>query len=74
MASTVDIDFVANAASMGAHVERAASREEITRALGSAKQRPGVSVTSGSPSTASSAFGGYDSWCLSVAASIPFDV
>ena len=59
--STVDIDFVANAASMGAHAERAASREEITRALGSAKQRPGVSVIV-IPVDREQRVGGYDSW------------
>jgi 3D-(3,5/4)-trihydroxycyclohexane-1,2-dione acylhydrolase (decyclizing) len=59
--STVEIDFVANAASMGAHAERAASRDEITRALASAKQRPGVSVVV-IPVDREQRVGGYDSW------------
>jgi 3D-(3,5/4)-trihydroxycyclohexane-1,2-dione acylhydrolase (decyclizing) len=59
--STVEIDFVANAASMGAHAERASSRDEIARALASAKQRSGVSVIV-IPVDREERVGGYESW------------
>jgi 3D-(3,5/4)-trihydroxycyclohexane-1,2-dione acylhydrolase (decyclizing) len=59
--STVEIDFVANAASMGAHAERATNRDEITRALASATQRTGVSVIV-IPVDREQRVGGYDSW------------
>jgi 3D-(3,5/4)-trihydroxycyclohexane-1,2-dione acylhydrolase (decyclizing) len=59
--STVEIDFVANAASMGAHAERATNRDDIARALGAAKQRPGVSVIV-IPVDREQRVGGYDSW------------
>ena len=46
---------------MGAHAERAASRDEIAGALASAKQRAGVSVIV-IPVDREQRVGGYDSW------------
>jgi 3D-(3,5/4)-trihydroxycyclohexane-1,2-dione acylhydrolase (decyclizing) len=40
----LEIDFVANAASMGAHAVRADTRDEIAKALAAARGRPGVNV------------------------------
>ncbi len=59
--STVEVDFVANAASMGAHAVRADTREEIEQALASAKRRSGVSVIV-IPVDREQRVGGYDSW------------
>ena len=57
----LQIDFVANAASLGAHAELAATRDAIEKALGSAKSRPGVSVIV-IPVDREQRVGGYDSW------------
>jgi len=57
----VSIDFVANAASLGAHAVRAASRDEIQRALEAARPRAGVSVIV-IPVDREQRVGGYESW------------
>jgi len=57
----VGIDFVANAASLGAHAVRAASRDEIQRALEAARARAGVSVIV-IPVDREQRVGGYESW------------
>ena len=57
----VTIDFVANAASLGAHAVRAASRDEIQQALEAAKRRAGVSVIV-IPVDREQRVGGYESW------------
>ncbi len=56
-----EIDFVANAASMGAHAARADTREDIRNALAAAKGRSGVSVIV-VPVDPEQRVGGYDSW------------
>jgi 3D-(3,5/4)-trihydroxycyclohexane-1,2-dione acylhydrolase (decyclizing) len=57
----IEVDFVANAASMGAHAIRAGSRREIEDALVQAKSRNGVTAivvrVDGEQHV-----GGYDSW------------
>jgi 3D-(3,5/4)-trihydroxycyclohexane-1,2-dione acylhydrolase (decyclizing) len=57
----IEIDFVANAASMGAHAVRACARDEIARALADARRRDGVSVIV-IPVDREQRVGGYDSW------------
>jgi 3D-(3,5/4)-trihydroxycyclohexane-1,2-dione acylhydrolase (decyclizing) len=57
----VAIDYVANAASMGAHAELTRSRDEIIRALGAARTRRGVTVIV-VPVDREQRVGGYGSW------------
>jgi 3D-(3,5/4)-trihydroxycyclohexane-1,2-dione acylhydrolase (decyclizing) len=57
----IEIDYVANAASMGAHAELATSRDQIAAALASAKRRSGVSVIV-VPVDRDQRVGGYESW------------
>ena len=57
----VDVDFVANAASMGAHAVRAGSRREIERALEDARAATGVNVIV-IPVDREQRVGGYESW------------
>ena len=57
----IEIDYVANAASLGAHAERAGTRDEIARALEAAARRSGVSVIV-VPVDREQRVGGYDSW------------
>ncbi|HEU5061238.1 MAG TPA: 3D-(3,5/4)-trihydroxycyclohexane-1,2-dione acylhydrolase (decyclizing) [Kofleriaceae bacterium] len=58
---TLAIDYVANAASLGARAVRAATTGELTAALAEARDAPGVSVVvvETDPSVR---VGGYDSW------------
>jgi 3D-(3,5/4)-trihydroxycyclohexane-1,2-dione acylhydrolase (decyclizing) len=55
------VDFVANAASMGAHASHAATRDEIRAALTDASTRPGVNLIV-VPVDREQRVGGYDSW------------
>lgn len=57
----IEIDYVANAASLGAHAERAGTRDEIARALEAAARRSGVSVIV-VPVDREQRVGGYESW------------
>jgi 3D-(3,5/4)-trihydroxycyclohexane-1,2-dione acylhydrolase (decyclizing) len=57
----VEVDFAANARSLGAHAVRAGSRAELAAALTEARGRPGVSVIVIETDT-SVRVGGYDSW------------
>ena len=57
----IEIDYVANAASLGAHAERAGTRDEIARALVAAARRSGVSVIV-VPVDREQRVGGYESW------------
>jgi 3D-(3,5/4)-trihydroxycyclohexane-1,2-dione acylhydrolase (decyclizing) len=57
----LEVDFAANAASMGAHAVRATTREDIGRALEDAKGRDGVSVIV-IPVDPEQRVGGYESW------------
>ena len=57
----IGVDFVANAASLGAHAIRAASRDEIQGALDAARLRPGVSVIV-IPVDREQRVGGYEAW------------
>ena len=67
----VGVDFVANAASMGAHAVRAASREAIQQALRDAWSRDGVSVIV-VPVDREKSVGGRESWWdVPVAATSP---
>jgi 3D-(3,5/4)-trihydroxycyclohexane-1,2-dione acylhydrolase (decyclizing) len=59
--AAVEIDFVANAASMGAHAVHACTRDEIARALKEARSRDGVSVIV-IPVDREQRVGGYESW------------
>ena len=59
--AAIEIDFVANAASMGAHAVRACTRDEIARALEEARSRDGVSVIV-IPVDREQRVGGYESW------------
>jgi 3D-(3,5/4)-trihydroxycyclohexane-1,2-dione acylhydrolase (decyclizing) len=59
--AAIEIDFVANAASMGAHAVRACTRDEIARALKEARTRDGVSVIV-IPVDREQRVGGYESW------------
>ena len=58
---TVDVDFVANAASLGASAVRATTRSEIQHALDTAKTRQGVNVIV-IPVDRDERVGSYDSW------------
>jgi 3D-(3,5/4)-trihydroxycyclohexane-1,2-dione acylhydrolase (decyclizing) len=58
---TVDVDFVANAASMGAHAVRAATRAEIRSELEKARGRKGVNVLV-IPVDREQRVGGYECW------------
>jgi 3D-(3,5/4)-trihydroxycyclohexane-1,2-dione acylhydrolase (decyclizing) len=58
---TVDVDFVANAASMGAHAVRATTRAEIRSELEKARGRAGVNVIV-IPVDREQRVGGYDCW------------
>jgi 3D-(3,5/4)-trihydroxycyclohexane-1,2-dione acylhydrolase (decyclizing) len=60
-AEVVEVDFVANAMSMGAHAERATSREEIAAAIGAARARRGVNVIV-IPVDREQRVSGYDCW------------
>ena len=60
-ADLVEVDFVANAASMGAHAVRAVTRGEITAALGEARTRRGVNVIV-IPVDREQRVGGYECW------------
>jgi 3D-(3,5/4)-trihydroxycyclohexane-1,2-dione acylhydrolase (decyclizing) len=60
-ADLVAVDFAANAASMGAHAVRAATREEIAAALGEARTRGGVNVIV-IPVDREQRVGGYECW------------
>jgi 3D-(3,5/4)-trihydroxycyclohexane-1,2-dione acylhydrolase (decyclizing) len=57
----VDVDFVANAASMGAHAVLARTREEIQQALADARTRAAVNVIV-IPVDREQRVGGYESW------------
>ena len=57
----IDVDFVANAGSMGAHAIRAVDRRQIEEALAQARSRPGVNVIV-IPVDADQHVGGYESW------------
>jgi len=57
----IDVDFVANAASMGARAVRAATRQEIRRALEEARDSEEVSVIV-VPVDREQRVGGYESW------------
>jgi 3D-(3,5/4)-trihydroxycyclohexane-1,2-dione acylhydrolase (decyclizing) len=57
----VDVDFVANAASMGAHAVRAATRAQIEAALADARTRDGVNVIV-VPVDGDQHVEGYESW------------
>jgi 3D-(3,5/4)-trihydroxycyclohexane-1,2-dione acylhydrolase (decyclizing) len=57
----VDVDFVANAASMGARAVRAGTRDEIHAALEAARGYEGVSVIV-VPVDREQRVGGYESW------------
>jgi 3D-(3,5/4)-trihydroxycyclohexane-1,2-dione acylhydrolase (decyclizing) len=57
----VEVDFVANAASLGAHAVCARTRDEIQRALRDAKKAPGVSVIV-VPVDRDARVGDYDCW------------
>jgi 3D-(3,5/4)-trihydroxycyclohexane-1,2-dione acylhydrolase (decyclizing) len=57
----VDVDFVANAASMGARAVRASTRDEIQQALDAARAAEGVSVIVIAVDR-EQRVGGYDSW------------
>ena len=57
----IDVDFAANAASMGAHAVRAGTREEIQRALEESRGRDGVNVIV-IPVDREQRVGGYESW------------
>ncbi len=58
---TVDVDFVANAASMGAHAVRASTRAEIRTEIEQARGRAGVNVIV-IPVDREQRVGGYDCW------------
>ena len=58
---TVGVDFVANAASMGAHAVQAGTRDEIQAQLEKARGRVGVNVIV-IPVDREQRVGGYDSW------------
>jgi 3D-(3,5/4)-trihydroxycyclohexane-1,2-dione acylhydrolase (decyclizing) len=60
-AELIDVDFVANAASMGAHAVMAASRDEIRSALEDARSRQGVNVIV-IPVDREQRVPGYESW------------
>jgi 3D-(3,5/4)-trihydroxycyclohexane-1,2-dione acylhydrolase (decyclizing) len=60
-AELVDVDFVANAASMGAHAERAVTAGEIRAALETARGRGGVNVIV-IPVDREQRVGGYECW------------
>ncbi len=57
----IDVDYVANAASMGAHAVRASTRDEIQRALEEARRADGVNVIV-IPVDREQRVGGYESW------------
>jgi 3D-(3,5/4)-trihydroxycyclohexane-1,2-dione acylhydrolase (decyclizing) len=57
----VEVDFAANAASMGAHAVRATTRDEIERALDETRGRDGVNVIV-IPVDREKRVPGYDSW------------
>jgi 3D-(3,5/4)-trihydroxycyclohexane-1,2-dione acylhydrolase (decyclizing) len=57
----VEVDYAANAASMGAHAVRATTREEIERALEDARRRDGVSAIV-IPVDREKRVPGYESW------------
>jgi 3D-(3,5/4)-trihydroxycyclohexane-1,2-dione acylhydrolase (decyclizing) len=68
----VDVDYVANAASLGAHVVRAETRDEIQAALAAGRSRGGVNVIV-VPVDRNQGVGGYDSWWdVAVAEVSPF--
>jgi 3D-(3,5/4)-trihydroxycyclohexane-1,2-dione acylhydrolase (decyclizing) len=58
---TIDVDFVANAASMGAHAVLARTRTEITKALERSNAQDGVNVIV-IPVDRDQRVGGYESW------------
>jgi 3D-(3,5/4)-trihydroxycyclohexane-1,2-dione acylhydrolase (decyclizing) len=60
-AELIEVDFVANAASMGAHAVMAKSKEEIRTALEAARERTGVNVIV-VPVDREQRVGGYDGW------------
>ena len=60
-AELIELDFVANAASMGAHAVKAATREEIRSALAEARARQGVNVIV-IPVDREQRVGGYECW------------
>jgi 3D-(3,5/4)-trihydroxycyclohexane-1,2-dione acylhydrolase (decyclizing) len=60
-AELIEVDFVANAASMGAHAVMATSKEEIRAALEAARERKGVNVIV-VPVDREQRVGGYDGW------------
>jgi 3D-(3,5/4)-trihydroxycyclohexane-1,2-dione acylhydrolase (decyclizing) len=69
---TVDVDYVANAASLGAHAVRAKTRQEIQHGLEDAHRRGGVNVIV-VPVDRSVGVPGYESWWdVAVAEVSPF--
>jgi len=69
---TVDVDYVANATSLGAHAVRAKGRQEIQQALEEAHRRGGVNVIV-VPVDRSVGVPGYESWWdVAVAEVSPF--
>ena len=60
-ADLIEVDFVSNASSMGAHAVKAGTRDEIQTALEAARARQGVNVIV-IPVDREQRVGGYDSW------------
>jgi len=57
----LEVDYVANAVSLGAHAELARTRDDLAGALAAAKTRSGVSVIA-IPVDREQRVGGYDAW------------